>query len=130
MFVSWFTYTDAASTNPNEQRWLTAQGNYSGNTAELDLFETLGGRFDDPQAVTTTQIGNVSLSFSECGLGEMAYTLDEEGLQGTFPLNRVIPGSGNVCEEHNGNTTQELDINAGMDGAWFDTNTPGQGLFY
>ena len=41
MFVSWFTYTDAASANPLEQRWLTAQGNYTGNTAHLDLFETL-----------------------------------------------------------------------------------------
>ena len=129
MFVSWFTYTDAASDNPFEQRWLTAQGNYSGNKAELDLFETLGGQFNDPQAVTTTRIGHVSLSFSECGLGEMAYKLDEERLQGSFPLNRVIPGSGNVCEERGGNATQAVDINAGMDGAWFDTNTPGQGFF-
>ncbi|MCH7507493.1 MAG: hypothetical protein IID60_09345, partial [Proteobacteria bacterium] len=129
MFVSWFTYTDAASDNPNEQQWYTAQGNYGGNIAELDLFETLGGRFDDPQMVTTTQIGEVSLSFSDCGQGQMTYSLDEEGLQGTFPLLRVIPGSGNACEELSGNTTQAVDINAGMDGAWFDPNTPGQGFF-
>ena len=50
MFLSWFTYTDAASANPTEQRWLTALGKYSGNSAVLDLYETLDGKFDDPQA--------------------------------------------------------------------------------
>jgi len=128
MFLAWFTYTDAASNNPFEQRWLTAQGNYSGNTAELDLFETLGGRFDDPQAVTNTQIGEVTLSFDDCDQGQLSYSLDAEGIQGSFPLNRVIPGSGNVCEERSGNTTQAVDINAGMDGAWFDPGTSGQGF--
>jgi len=110
MFVSWFTYTDAASDNPNEQHWYTAQGNYSGNTAALDLFEILGGRFDDPQGVTTTRIGEVTLSFSDCEQGQMSYRLDEEGPQGAFPLTRVISGSGNVCEERSGNTTQAVDI--------------------
>ena len=129
MFISWFTHTDAASANPNEQRWFTAQGNYSGNTAELPLFETLGGKFDDPQEVTTNQVGEVTVSFSDCEQGQMTYSLDEEGLQGEFPLLRVIPGSENVCEERNGNNTQAVDINAGMDGAWFDPNTPGQGFF-
>ncbi len=129
MFISWFTYTDDASENPNEQRWFTAQGNYSGNTAVLALFETLGGRFDDPQIVTNTQIGEVTLSFSDCGQGQMTYVLDEAGLKGEFPLLRVIPASGNVCEELSGNSTQAVDINAGMDGAWFDPKTAGQGFF-
>jgi len=129
MFVSWFTFTDAASENPFEQHWFTAQGNYTGNTAVLDLFETLGGQFDDPQGVTITQIGEVTLSFEDCEQGQMTYNIDAENLQGEFPLFRVIPGSGNVCKESSGNTTQAVDINAGMDGAWFDTNTPGQGFF-
>ena len=129
IFISWFTYTDAASDNPNEQQWYTAQGNYSGNTAELPLFETLGGKFDDPQMVTTNQVGEVTVSFSDCGQGQMTYSLDEEGLQGEFPLLRVIPGSENVCEDLAGTSPQAVDINAGMDGAWFDPNTPGQGFF-
>jgi len=129
MFVSWFTYTDAASDNPFEQRWLTAQGNYSGNTAVLDLYETLGGKFDDPQAVTTTKIGEVTLSFSDCSHGQATYSFDEEDLQGDFPLERAIPGSGNTCDELDGSSTQAVDINAGMDGAWFDSDTPGQGFF-
>lgn len=129
MFISWFTYTDAASANPFEQHWFTAQGNYSGNTAVLDLFETLGGRFDDPQMVTNTRIGEVTLSFDDCGHGQMAYSLDEGERVGEFPLVRVIPGSGNLCEDLSGNATQAVDINAGMDGAWFDPNSAGQGFF-
>jgi choice-of-anchor B domain-containing protein len=129
MFISWFTYTDAASNNPREQHWYTAQGNYNGNTAVLDLFETLGGKFDDTQEVTRARIGEVTLSFSDCEQGLMSYSFDEEELQGEFPLNRVIPGSGNLCGELGGNTIQAVDINAGMDGAWFDSDTPGQGFF-
>ena len=127
IFVAWFTYTDAASDNPFEQRWLTAQGNYAGNTAVLELYETLGGKFDDPQAVTTTRIGEVTLSFSDCSHGQATYSFDEEGLQGGFPLERAIPGSGNTCDELDGSSTQAVDINAGMDGAWFDPATSGQG---
>jgi N-acetylneuraminic acid mutarotase len=129
MFISWFTFTDAASDNPNEQNWYTAQGNYSGNKAVLDLFETLGGKFDDPQEVTTTQVGEVTLSFSDCEQGQMTYSFDEEELQGEFPLIKVIGGSGNACEEFSGNSTEAVDINAGMDGAWFDPDTSGQGYF-
>ena len=129
MFISWFTYTDAASDDPDEQQWYTAQGNYSGNTATLDLFETLGGKFDDPQAVTTTQVGEVALIFDTCGQGQMSYSFDEDGRQGQFPLQRVIPGSENICAERGGNNPEAVDINAGMDGAWFDPDTPGQGFF-
>ncbi len=129
MFLSWFTYTDAASDNPNEQQWYTAEGNYGGNIAELDLFETLGGSFDDPQKVTTSQVGEVTLIFDDCGHGQMTYIIDDEALQGEFPLIRAIPGSDNVCEGLSGTTTQAVDINAGMDGAWFDHNIQGQGFF-
>ncbi len=129
IFLSWFTFTGAASDHPFEQQWFTAQGKYSGDTATLDLFETLGGKFDDPQEVTTTQVGEVTLSFSDCDQGQMTYSFDEGNLQGEFPLIRVIGGSGNVCEQLSGNTTESVDINAGMDGAWFDLGTPGQGYF-
>ena len=129
MFVAWFTYTDADSENPFEQRWLTAAGNYSGNiTAKLDVYETLGGRFDDPQEVTRFFVGEITLNFSDCGHGQATYSIDDGKLQGEFPLERAIPGSGNTCENLSGNTTQAVDINAGMDGAWFDPITSGQGF--
>jgi hypothetical protein len=130
IFLSWFTYTDADSANPGEQRWLTAQGGYSGNEAILPLYETLGGRFDDPQGVATEQIGEVMLSFADCGLGHIYYQIDGEELGGDFPIERVIPGSNTTCLEQSGNDVQAVDINAGMDGAWYDENTPGQGFLF
>jgi hypothetical protein len=129
MFLSWFTYTDADSANPTEQRWLTALGKYSGDSAVLDLYETLGGKFDDPQAVTNNKIGEVTVTFSDCEQGQMAYDIPAENLQGSFPMQRVIGGSGNTCEERSVIAIEAVDINAGMDGAWFDPATSGQGFF-
>jgi hypothetical protein len=129
MFASWFTYTDAASDNPNEQRWFTAQGKYSGNSAVLELYETLGGKFDDTQMVNSNKIGEVTVSFSDCEQGQLAYDIPAENLQGMFPMQRVIDGSGNVCENSGGVAIEAVDINAGMDGAWFDPATSGQGFF-
>ena len=62
----------------------------------------------------------------------MTYSLDEEGLQGAFPLLRVIPGSGNVCDESaqkSAISIEAVDINTGMDGSWFNPATAGQGFF-
>ena len=131
MFISWFTYTDAASSNPDQQHWYTAQGNYSGNTAELILYETLGGQFDDPQETSTNPVGTVTVSFSDCEQGQMVYSIDTDGREGTIPLQRLIPGSGNVCEDQSGQaaaTTEAVDVNAGMDGAWVNEQTLGQGF--
>ncbi|KPK52622.1 MAG: hypothetical protein AMJ59_26665 [Gammaproteobacteria bacterium SG8_31] len=128
LFLSWFTFTDTASANPNEQHWFTAQGNYSDNTADLVIHETLGGRFNDPQQVSTEPVGEATLSFTDCGHGQMDYTIDTWGLQGSFPLRRVIPGAENVCLERAGVTNEPLDPNDGRDGAWFDEGAPGQGF--
>jgi hypothetical protein len=131
MFLAWFTFTAAASNNPDEQHWYTAQGNYSGNTAPLILHETLGGTFDDPQQTSTNPVGTVSVSFSDCEQGQMTYSIDTDGREGTISMQRVIPGSGNVCEEQSSKAaikTEAVDINAGMDGAWVDNDTLGQGF--
>jgi hypothetical protein len=128
IFLSWFTYTDATSPNPNEQHWFTAQGNYTGSTAELVLYETLGGQFDDPQGASTLPVGNVHLSFTNCAAGRLRYTVDTWGLQGSFPISRAIPGTENVCLERSGSGSDLLDINDGWDGAWYDKNSPGQGF--
>jgi len=128
MFLAWFAYTDSASANPNEQHWFTAQGNYSGNTAELLVYETLGGRFDDPQKTSTEPVGQATLRFRSCSLGQMSYTIDSWGLKGSFPLHRAILGAENTCQERAGITTKLLDPNNGWDGAWFSQETPGQGF--
>ncbi len=131
MFLAWFTFNDGASNNPDQQQWYTAQGNYSGNTADLILYETLGGQFDDPQETSTNPVGTVTVSFTDCAQGQIVYSIDTDGREGTIPLERLIPGSDYICEDQSGKaavTTEAVDINAGMDGAWYDTGKPGQGF--
>ena len=128
LFLSWFTFTDAASEHPNEQHWFTAQGNYSGDTADLLVYETLGGQFDDPQEVSTDSVGTATLSFADCGNGQLDYTIDSWELQGSFPLQRAIAGTENVCQERAGLSAEPLEPNDGLDGAWYDAASPGQGF--
>jgi len=135
VFLGWFTYTEEGSVNPNEQHWFTAEGHYNGGKADLTLYESVGGRFDDPQPVTTTPVGDVTLNFTDCSQGTMSYRLDGRGLdgqdlEGSFPMIRAIPGSGNRCESRSESTLQAAAVNHGMDGAWFDPNTSGQGFFF
>ena len=128
MFLAWFTYTDAASADPGEQHWFTAQGAYSGDTVTLPVYQTLGGRFDDPQAVSGEVVGELTLEFENCNEGIVSYRIENWGLQGTFPVQRLIPGSDNVCQRSLGPGVQTVNINTGMDGAWYDPNTSGQGF--
>jgi hypothetical protein len=128
MFLSWFAFTDMASENPNEQHWFTAQGNYSGNSAELVLYETLGGQFNSPQEVSTNPVGSFSVSFVDCGNAEANYTIDTWDLEGSFPLSRAIPGTENVCQDLSKIAAESLEMNDSWDGAWFDNNAPGQGF--
>lgn len=129
VFVSWFTYTDANSENPNEQHWYTMQGNYQGNAAELVISETLGGQFDAPQAPSTQSVGTATLVFFSCDRGEVRFRFDD-GREGVIPIRRVISGSDNVCEDQAGLALQAVNVNAGMDGSWFEPATSGQGFFF
>jgi len=128
IFLAWFTYTDKLSALPDEQHWYTAQGNYSGNRADLILHETLGGAFDAPEPVSTEPVGEVTLEFTGCTDLLMSYSIDTELLVGAIPMKRLIPGSENLCAQLAGNQTQAVDINAGMDGAWYEQATAGQGF--
>jgi GH35 family endo-1,4-beta-xylanase len=128
LFASWFTYTGAGSDHPYQQRWFTAQGSYAGSGATLDLYETLGGRFDDPQEPTTKRVGELQLRFADCESGEAVYSIPGDGLKGAFPLERVVPGSAESCYRQSEPSVRSVDINAGMDGAWYDPDTAGQGF--
>jgi hypothetical protein len=94
IFVAWFTYEAGnAKVGAPEHRWLTAQGNYSENGAQLPLFVTSGGLFDDSQAVTTVEEGSFAITFNDCRNGTIQYQLPGEGLQGQIAITRVIPGT-------------------------------------
>lgn len=128
IFLAWFTFTGADSEHPFEQLWLTAQGNFNGDTANLTLYESSGGMFDAPGIVTTTPVGSVSLSFTDCSNGLLSYSFDNRDLEGAFPISRAIPGSEAACEQVDMQSTQTVGINSGMDGAWYNLDTSGQGF--
>jgi len=130
MFLAWFTYTDGEATYPAEQHWFTAQGNYSGDSATLPVYQTLGGRFDDPRPVSGKVVGEMNLRFDNCNQGTVSYAIDDWEVQGAFPIQRLIPDSENICEQKLGPAVQTVDINPGMDGAWYDTDTAGQGFLF
>lgn len=129
MFLAWFTYTDEQSQHPNEQHWFTAQGNYSENEAVLPVYETLGGKFDDPTEVDPPRmVGSIELTFEDCTTGQASYSIDSWDVTGSFPLSRVIPGSENVCLVSSGEPEAMINQNDAWDGAWYNADTSGQGF--
>ena len=68
------------------QRWLTAQGSFAGNSATLDVTLTTGGLFDDPQDVTNSDPGTqgtITLTFTDCKTGTVDYNFTAIGLSGS-----------------------------------------------
>ena len=109
IFVAWFTFDDedGAKVGSADQRWLTAQGFYAGDEADvgangsimLPITNTTGGVFDDPTPVEPGEtVGTMILRFDSCSAGEISYLLDAEGLEGTIAIERLLPGTAALCE--------------------------------
>jgi len=107
MFLTWFTYD---TVRPDEStpfmlgepghRWLTAQGNYDGNKAELTITMTKGGIFDSalPAPVSTAD-GTIVVEFADCEAGTVSYDIPSIDSQGIVPIQRVVPDNIALCEE-------------------------------
>ncbi|MDX1568881.1 MAG: hypothetical protein R3200_00230 [Xanthomonadales bacterium] len=93
MFVAWFTFEEmAAKIGAPEHRWLTAQGGWDENRADLGLTLTTGGVFDAPEPVENAPVGTLELIFEHCNRGEAVYRFsDGNPPDGTFPIQRLVP---------------------------------------
>lgn len=111
MFLAWFTF-DTERTPENVtavlgepgHRWLTAQGPYEGDTAELSLYVTRGGEFDsaEPPAKTDSNaIGSLNIEFADCSNALASYDLPELGFSGAIPIKRIVPDSVPLCQALN-----------------------------
>ncbi len=101
IFIAWFTYDDEGNrikVGSDDQRWLTAQGNYSGGSASISIFDTSGGRFNDPQPTDTDLEGTMNISFSSCSSGSVQFNLPDDGLSGTIPIQRLLPATSALCD--------------------------------
>jgi len=107
LFVGWYTYEterppEGATAVLGEagHRWLTAQGPYEGDTADLDLHLTAGGVFDrtSPPAVTLPEpVGRLLLRFDDCTVGSAFYDLPGLGLRGVIPIRRITDDNVPLC---------------------------------
>ena len=97
--MAWFTWTQ----NPGERDWLTAVGTFSGGTAQMDVFRSRGGRFNAGDPVTTTPVGNATVTFTSCSAAELRFTLLDPSVTATVPLRRLLPTSP-ICVSANPST--------------------------
>ena len=104
--VAWFTFdterpddsVDAMLGGPG-QRWLTAQGNFAGNIANMDIFSTEGGVFDSAAPVPVSrQDGTMVIEFTDCTAGTVTYDIPSVGRQGVIAIQRVALDNVPLCE--------------------------------
>jgi len=108
LFLAWFTYDterppeDAtAMLGEPGHRWLTAQGPYDGDTANLTIFVTEGGIFDAAEPAAETDPagdGTLTLEFADCTEGLVNYEITSLGISGEIPIERITPDNVALCE--------------------------------
>ena len=108
MFVAWFTYDTVrppddvtAQLGGPGQRWLTAQGPYDGQVAELTIYVTTGGVFDSAQPQATTDQagdGSMVIEFRDCESGLVSYNITSLGISGSIPIQRTAKDNVALCE--------------------------------
>ena len=114
MFVAWFTYDTerpaedvTAMLGEPGHRWLTAQGPYDGDTAELTIFVTEGGEFDAIEPKATTDLegdGTLTIQFADCNAGLVSYEITSLGISGEIPIERIVLDNVPLCESLMANT--------------------------
>jgi hypothetical protein len=113
MFLAWFTYDTerppeevTAMLGEPGHRWLTAQGTYQGDTANLTIYVTEGGVFDAAEPVAETDPagdGTMTLEFADCTEGLVNYEITSLGISGEIPIQRITPDNVPLCEALNSN---------------------------
>jgi len=93
MAAYWFTYP----VEGGEREWYLATGDINGNSAELTIYQTDNGFFDEPSMVGTSAVGSATLDFSSCAAASWSYQIDTLGISGEIPLQRIAPDQ--FCEQ-------------------------------
>jgi hypothetical protein len=109
LFLAWFTFDTerppedvTAILGEPGHRWLTAQGPYEGDTANLTIYVTEGGVFDAADPPATTDLagdGTMTIEFADCTEGLVNYQITSLGISGEIPIERIVPDNVSLCEE-------------------------------
>jgi hypothetical protein len=82
-------------------RWMTAQGGYDGDTANLTISVTRGGIFDSAEPPVTRNPdgdGTLVVEFADCNQALVTYELPALGLAGEIPIRRLVEDNVPACE--------------------------------
>jgi hypothetical protein len=110
VFLAWFTYETQrpgasvpSGIGEPGHRWVTAQGPFSGDQADLTLNITSGGIFNDGSpSPSTSAAGTISLKFDGCNSGTVSFDIDALGASGTIPIQRIVSDNVSLCQELDG----------------------------
>jgi cyclophilin family peptidyl-prolyl cis-trans isomerase len=110
VFMAWFTHDAqtpaegiANTIGSTNQRWLTGIGTIDrdNNSVTLDLANTSGGLFDNPQDVTNSapsSYGTMTINFEDCSNANVVYNLIDQELSGSFTMGRISQDNVALCE--------------------------------
>jgi len=103
--AAWFTYDLAAPADDEldgfgsrQHRWFTLLGEFSGNSATMDIQLTSGGIFNTAEDVTRADpVGTATVTFFDCFSGQFSFEFfGEDQPSDTFAIERITPAP--VCE--------------------------------
>ena len=108
VFVAWFTSDTerpaegvAAMLGDPGHRWLTAQGPYDGNTANLTIY-VAEGVFVHYTAIMAeadpSGDGTLTIEFADCSEGMVSYEITSLGISGDIPIQRIVQDNVPLCE--------------------------------
>jgi hypothetical protein len=108
LFLAWFTYDVERPVNnvtallgEPGHRWLTAQGQYEGDSAVLTIYVSKGGVFDRAEPPVNTDPagdGILTIEFADCSEALLNYEITSLGISDQIPLERIVPDNQALCE--------------------------------
>lgn len=114
----WFTYPAAGGA----REWYVAQGDISGDSASLVIYQTSNGVFDQPGNIGIDPVGTALLQYDSCQSASFDYSFDTTGMQGDIALQRL--GTTRFCEQFLAGASLEA---VSRNNAW--VNLGGEWLF-
>lgn len=97
---AWFTWTDTGGYD-----WMIGNGLYEGSVAQLSVFRSRGGRFNNPAfPVTTTPAGDATFTLIDCTHARFDFTTTDPVRSGSILLTKILP-PGSECVNPTVNVT-------------------------
>lgn len=88
--LAWFTWDSATA---GTRDWLTGSGTVVVGGADVTMFRSRNGLFNNPATVQTVTVGSGRVRFTSCSAGTFSFTLLDPPVVGSFAINRLLPAS-------------------------------------